>query len=156
MEAARAGGSSEVIRVFRLDPKATNFDLTEMVTAIRTTADLQRLFPFETGKAVILRGPSDPVAVAEWLIHEMGKPSDPRATHETSLPGVTDGVVRLFFVGQKTSVADLTALVTQIRTTTGIMRLFPLLQSPAVLLRGRPDQISTAELLVNRFAASVH
>jgi hypothetical protein len=139
-----------------MDPKTTNADLTAMVTAIRTVADLQRVFPFESGKAVILRGPSDPVAVAEWLIHEMGKPSDPRATHETSLPGVTDGVVRLFFVGQKTSVADLAALVTQIRTTAAIMRIFPLSQSAAVLLRGRPDQISTAELLVGRFAASVH
>jgi len=97
MEAAKPEGPGEAIRVFRMDPKATNADLTAMVTAIRTVADLQRVFPFESGKAVILRGPSDPVAVAEWLVHEVGKPADPKATHETSLPGVTDGVVRLFF-----------------------------------------------------------
>src|ERR1035441_6001505 len=88
-----------------------------MVTAIRTVADLQRLFPFESGKAVIMRGSPDRVAVAEWLIHELAKPSDPQATHQTTMPGVTDGVVRLFYVGQQSSTAALTALIGQIRAT---------------------------------------
>jgi hypothetical protein len=69
------------------------------------------------------------------------------------MPGLTDGVIRLFLVGQKTSSADLTALVTQIRTTADVQRIFPLSQPSAVVLRGRPDQISTAELLVGRFEA---
>jgi len=124
------------------------------VTAIRTVADLQRLFPFASGKAVIARGTSDRVAVAEWLIHELAKPSDPQATHETTMPGATDGVVRLFYVGQQSGNAALTALATQIRTTAGIMRIFPFSQPPALILRGRPDQIATAELLVGRFAAN--
>jgi hypothetical protein len=151
-----AAGEDQVIRIFRMDPKSTNADLTSMVTAIRTIADLQRLFPFETGKAVIAEGSSDRVAVAEWLVHELGKPSDPQRAHETTLTGVTDGVVRVFYVGQPTSPADLTMLVAQIRSTAGIMRIFPFSKPAAVILRGRPDQMSTAEALVTKFGAEVH
>jgi hypothetical protein len=150
----KSDGSS-VIRVFRMDPKTTNAELTSMVTAIRSTADLQRLFPFDTGKAVIARGSPAQVAVGEWLIHELAKPADAdaNAVHQTTMPGLIDGVIRLFFVGQETSSADLTALVSQIRTTAGVMRIFPFTQPSAVVVRGRPDQMSTAELLVGRFEA---
>jgi hypothetical protein len=125
-----------------------------MVTAIRTIADLQRLFPFSSGKAVIARGPAERVAVGEWLIHETAKPSDRQATHETSLPGLADGVVRLFFLRQESSSADLAALATEIRSTAAVMRIFPLVQPAAVVLRGRPDQIASAETLVARFAGN--
>jgi hypothetical protein len=152
MEAVGPGGSNEVIQVFRMDPKTTNSDLTAMVTAIRTIADLQRLFPLWSGKAVIARGAAERVAVGAWLIHETAKPSDRLATHETSLPGLPDGVVRLFFLRQESSLADLTALATEIRSTAAVMRIFPLAQPAAVVLRGRPDQIATAELLAGKFA----
>lgn len=152
MEAVGPGGSNEVIQVFRMDPKTTNSDLTAMVTAIRTIADLQRLFPFWLGKAVIARGAAERVAVGAWLIHETAKPSDRQATHETSLPGLADGVVRLFFLPQESSPADLTALATEIRSTAAVMRILPLVQPAAVVLRGRPDQIATAELLADKFA----
>jgi len=143
--------ATDVIKVFRMDPAATNAGLVAMVTAIRTVADLQRLFPFETGKAIIANGSADKMAVAEWLIHELGKPSDPQATHETRLPGVTDGVVRVFYPGRS---ADLAALVTQMRAALDIQRMFPLTLSAAIVLRGRPDQIAAAEEMVAKFSTS--
>jgi hypothetical protein len=132
--------SNLAVRIFRMDPKSTNAELTSMVTAIRTVADVQRLFPFESGKAVIANSPPEKMAVAEWLIHELGKPSDPQATHETSLAGVSDGVVRVFYTSQPSTPADLTALVSS---------------RSAVVLRGRPDQMSTAEALVTKFDTKV-
>jgi len=147
-------GDNPVIRIFRMDPKSSNADLNSMVTAIRTVADLQRLFPFTSGKAPIASGDAR-VAVAEWLVHELGRPSDPQATHETRLAGDTDSVVRLFYVGQPGSSPDLATLLTQIRST-GIVRIFPFYKPAAVVLRGRPDQMSTVEALVAKFWANVH
>jgi len=143
----------EEIRILRLDSKATNADLTATVTAIRTIADIQRLFPFETGKALIARASVPRVAVAEWLVHELAKPADAATVHQTTMPDPIDTVVRLFYVGKQ---ADVTPLVTQIRTTAGIMRIFPFAHPPAVVLRGRPDQISTVEAMVAKFAADSH
>lgn len=149
----RPEAASEVIRIFRLAPDSTVADLTSRVTAIRTVADIQRLFPFASGKAMVLRASPEKAAVAEWFVHELAKPADPRAVHETRLGGVIDNVVRLFYVDRQTSPADLTALATQIRASGEIQRLFPLTNPPSVILRGRPDQMSIAEALVAKFAS---
>ena len=146
--------ATDLLQVFRMDSSTSNADLTAMVTAIRTIADIQRLFPIGATKAIIASGTSDKIALAEWMVHELAKTSDPQATHETRLPGVTDGVVRVFYMGHPTSSADLVALITQIRTTLDVMRIFPFNASSAIVLRGRPDQIQAAEALVAKSTAS--
>jgi hypothetical protein len=143
--------AKSVIQVFRLDPKATNAELTAAVTAIRTTADLQRLFPFESGNAIIGSGDPDKIAVAGWLVHELNRPPDAGAVHQTTIPGLIDGVVRLFYVGRQIDVSPLAA---EIHSTLGIQRVFPFGQPPAVVVRGRPDQMSTVEAMVAKFGAS--
>jgi hypothetical protein len=140
-----------VIRILRLDPKSTNAALTATVTAIRTTADLQRLFPFESGMAIIGSGTPDKMAVAEWLVHELNKAPDPQAVHEITMPGIMDGVVRLFYTGGE---ADVTPLAAELRSTLGLQRVFPIAQRSAVVLRGRPDQIPQAEALVAKFVTN--
>jgi hypothetical protein len=137
-----------VAQILRLDPKTTNAQLTAIVTAIRTVADLQRLFPFGAGPAIILRGSPEQADMAGWLVHEMSKPTDAAGVHQTTIPGLLDGVVRLFYIGPS---QDSGALATQIRASVDIKRVFPFTQPPAVILRGRPDQMSTVESIVGKF-----
>jgi general secretion pathway protein D len=64
----------EVTRVFYLTNSTSNADLTAMVTAIRTVADCQRLFPFESQSAIIAKCTGDRMALAEKIIHDLDKP----------------------------------------------------------------------------------
>jgi general secretion pathway protein D len=64
----------EVTRIFFLKNIQATQDLTAMITAIRTVADLQRLFPFEGQYAIIAKGTADKVALAEKIIHDLDKP----------------------------------------------------------------------------------
>jgi general secretion pathway protein D len=64
----------EVTRIFYLKNISANADLTAIVTAVRTVADLQRLFPFEGQWAIIAKGSADKVALAEKIIHDLDKP----------------------------------------------------------------------------------
>ncbi len=144
--------TDSLIRVFRMDPKTTGAELTAMVTAIRTIADIQRLFPFQANTMIMRASPSQ-VAVAGWLVHEMAKPADATAVHQTTMPGLIDGVVRLFYVGRQ---ADVAPLVTRIRSTLDIQRLYPFANPSAVVLRGRPDQMSSVEAMVAEFASEAH
>jgi general secretion pathway protein D len=64
----------EVTRIFYLRNTTANADLTAIVTAIRTVADLQRLFPFESQYAIIAKGTADKMALAEKIIHDLDKP----------------------------------------------------------------------------------
>jgi hypothetical protein len=150
---SRWDAEKPLIRVLRMDPKATAQQLTAAVTAIRTVADLQRVFPFQSGNAIIASGAPERVAVAEWLVHELAKPPDASSVHQITMPSLTDGVVRLFFVPGQT---DVTPLVSQIRQTLQVQRIFPFSQPPAVIMRGRPDEVSIAALLVQNFADKAH
>jgi tetratricopeptide (TPR) repeat protein len=64
----------EETRIFYLRNTTANADLTAIVTAIRTVADLQRLFPFESQNAIIAKGSADKMALAEKIIHDLDKP----------------------------------------------------------------------------------
>jgi hypothetical protein len=140
-----------VIRVFRMDPETTPSDLTAMTTAIRTVADLARLFPYERGRALIASGTQAQIATAEWLVHQVGKPGtrEPQETTLSTMPHDTDTAVRLFFTNSPTQLSTL------IRTRTGITRIFPLVGASAVVLRGRPDLMPAVETLVAQHAASI-
>ena len=153
MEADRAvpGATPSVTQILRLDPKTTNTQLTAIVTAIRAVADIQRLFPFAAGPAIILRGSPEQADMAGWLVHELDRPDTPGSIHQTTLPGSLDSVVRLFYIGPN---QDSAALATQIRKGVDIQRVYPLLQPAAVILRARPDQISTVEYIVAKFNES--
>jgi len=154
-------GDNAVVRVFRIDPSTSNQALTTLVTAIRTIADVQRVFPYEAATALAIRGDAGRVAAAEWLIHELGKPSDASqlaAKHEYPMPSYIDGgtadVVRVFYLAHRGSAADLTALTTQVRTTALVQRIFPINERHAIVLRGRPDQMSPTEALIAKFDAA--
>lgn len=69
-----AGENGDVVRVFRMDPSASEADLTAMVTAIRTIADAQRIFPYSSQRAVVARSSLDRVDAAEWLFHQLSPP----------------------------------------------------------------------------------
>jgi hypothetical protein len=149
-------GHPEVVRVFRIDPAASNQTLVSLLTAIRTIADIQRLFPFESQKALIMRGTAEKVAAAEWLVNELGKPADPSqrmATHAYSLPDIASGIpntMRVFYLANRGSAADLTTLANEIRTI-GIQRVFPVTDRRAVALLSPPDKIATLETMVTKF-----
>jgi hypothetical protein len=140
-----------VVRVLRMGPKTTNADLVAAVTAVRTTADIQRLFPMVSGMAIIGSGSPDKMAVAEWLVHELDKAPDAQAVHEITMPGILDGVVRLFYTGGQADVAPLAA---EIRTTLGVQRVFPITTRSAIVLRARPDQIPAVQSLIAKFPAN--
>jgi hypothetical protein len=151
MAPLKDGWPDEVTRILRLDGSATNPALTEVVTAIRTIADVQRLFPFQTGKALIMRATPDKVAVAEWLVKDLNQQSHAAVVHQTTMPGETDNVVRLFYLNE--AGADVASLVTQLRDTAEIKRVFPLTKAvpAAVVVRGRPDQMSLVETMISKF-----
>jgi hypothetical protein len=69
------GNSDDVVRVFYLTHAETPQGLQEIVTAIRTVTDLQRVFTCNATKAVTLRGTADRIALAAKIISETDKPN---------------------------------------------------------------------------------
>jgi general secretion pathway protein D len=64
----------QVMKVFYLTNITKPQDLLEIVTAVRSVADIQRLFVYNAQNAIIARGEADRIALAEKIIHDLDKP----------------------------------------------------------------------------------
>jgi len=73
---APSGG--DAVRLFFFTHDHTPEDLQEMISLIRTTADVQRAFPYAARRAIALRGTAAQIAMAEWLFHQLGAPASER------------------------------------------------------------------------------
>ncbi|HVP00004.1 MAG TPA: cohesin domain-containing protein [Bryobacteraceae bacterium] len=64
----------EVVRVFYVTNATSVQEFQEIATAIRTVAEIRRVFTYNAQKALIVRGSRDQVALTEKLIHDLDKP----------------------------------------------------------------------------------
>ena len=64
----------EVVKMFYVTNATSVQEFQEIATAIRTVADIRRVFTYNAQKAMIVRGTVDAVALAEKLVHDLDKP----------------------------------------------------------------------------------
>ncbi|HEX5430706.1 MAG TPA: secretin N-terminal domain-containing protein, partial [Bryobacteraceae bacterium] len=64
----------EVVKVFYLTNASSVQEFQEIVTAIRTLADIRRVYAYNAQKAMVVRGTADQVALVEKLVHDLDKP----------------------------------------------------------------------------------
>ncbi len=149
-----AGGSDDVVRVFYLAHTRAAQDLQEVATLIRSIGDIPRLFTYNAPKAVTLRGTTEQMALAEWLINELDRPaavtpqSRDSASHEYLLSGGSENVVRLFYLAPAAAPKRFQEIAAAVRSGTGIRRLFAYNALRALALRGTAEQISLADRLI--------
>jgi hypothetical protein len=141
----------EVARVFYLTHPQNRQDMQEIVTTLRSIADLQRIFTYNAPKAVAVRGPADRVALAQWLVSELDRAPDetPAAgAHQYTLPAGSDNQVRVFYLSQVATPDQRQKIATEVRTTANVPRLFVYNLLGALTLRGTVGQVATAERLL--------
>jgi general secretion pathway protein D len=64
----------QVMKVFYLNNVNQPQELQEILTTVRSVADLQRLFVYNAQNAIIARGEADRIALAEKIINDLDKP----------------------------------------------------------------------------------
>lgn len=64
----------EVVKTFYVTNATSVQEFQEIAVAIRTVADIRRVFTYNAQKAMIVRGTLDAVALAEKLVHDLDKP----------------------------------------------------------------------------------
>jgi len=64
----------QVTKVFYLQNVASPAELQEIVNVVRTAADINRVFPYNSQFALVVRGEADRVELATKLIHDLDKP----------------------------------------------------------------------------------
>jgi len=152
--AAAAQTSSEakpVDRTFRFQHTDTAQNFNEAVLMIRTITAIPRVTIDETEKTLEMRGDAEELGVAEWLFHELDQPvtaERSKAVHEYETGGNGENVVRLFYVQNTPEVRMFQEIVTLVRTTADIRRVYTYNAPRATVMRGNADQIALAAWLV--------
>ena len=155
-EFPQPSGGVEAVRVFYFTHDETPEDLQRMISLIRTTADIQRIYPYVTRRAIALRGSAAQIALAEWLFGELDKDVTPQTkrteAYERLAAGGRSDAVRLFFFARNETPHDLQEIIQLIRTTADIQRMAPYGPRRAIALRGTPAQIALAEWLFGKLS----
>ena len=140
-----------VTRVFYAAHLKTPQSLQELVNAIRTITETQRMFPNTAQQAIALRGTPAQVDAAEWLFRELDKPAGvPNSgKHEYRAPGDADFVTRVFYLAHVKTPQGLQEMVNTIRTIADLPYMFPNTAQQAIALRATPAQAAMVEWLVN-------
>jgi general secretion pathway protein D len=64
----------QVVKVFYVTNATSVQEFQEIATAIRTVADIRRVYTYNAQKAMVVRGTVDQVALAEKLVRDLDKP----------------------------------------------------------------------------------
>jgi hypothetical protein len=133
------GGPVPVVRAFRLANTRTPQELQELVNAIRSIAELQRVVPVNEASAIMARGDAAQADLAEWLVKELdlpkGGPEPADAEFSTSIPPASS--VRVCFLGGS---ATLQEVVNQIRSRAHMQRVVGFSSRRAIVMRASPAQ----------------
>ncbi len=64
----------EVMKVFYLTNATSVQEIQEIASAVRTVADIRRVFPYIAQKVLVVRGTTDQIALTEQLLRDLDKP----------------------------------------------------------------------------------
>lgn len=147
-----ANRGETAVRVFYLPYTATIQQFQEVATMVRTISEIRRVFTYNTPRAMIVRGNSDQIALAGWMVGELGKPVNPGTASQpykyAGNPRDSENLIQLFYVKDMPTVAAFQQLATQVRTSTKMRRVFTYNESKALALRGDEAQLALAQQIL--------
>jgi hypothetical protein len=156
-----------VARVYYLTNTTSSQGLQEIITLLRTVADIQKIFSYTPARVVVFRGPAGDVDLAEWLIHKLDLPASAKAPvgakgadalrQESAanlyrLPAPqrdgSEDLVRVFYLSPTMSPRGIQEMITAMRKSAGIQKVFSHTAPPAIAARGNPAQLAQAQRII--------
>jgi len=131
--------------------------MQEVLTIVRTVADIQKIFNFTHGQAIVMRGKPGDVAFAEWIINHLNQPAQNASplefTVDPSYPRMGT-VARINFLKNIRGPHGTQELLTVLRTVADIQKVFNYTASAALVLRSTDPGIALAEWLIQNLDQS--
>jgi hypothetical protein len=145
-------------QVFFLRHLSSAVELQEVVNAVRSVTDIQRCFPMNQQKAIVMRAMPEQIKAADWILGVLDRPADaaPGEPQEYRLPeGVLDArsglLVRAAPITHITTPQGIQELVNGTRSMADLQRFFPIQSRRFVLMRGTDEQLAVAKWLMQQF-----
>jgi len=145
-------GQDGVVRVFHFAQARTPAQVQQIINVVRTTLDINRLYPVMGPGLLVVRGTADQVSLAEWLVSQLdvAKPTPGAPEQARQLPGVRDPEIRLVHLAHTATPVALQELTNILRTITDANRVFPVQVVNVLVFRSTADQVALADWLVSQ------
>jgi phage host-nuclease inhibitor protein Gam len=150
-----AGDYAPQVRAFLLAHASNPQTLQEITNAVRAIADLQRVASVDANAAILVRGSSDQVELAAWVIRNLDRPAGVAAETKPLEYTYNDPsnrpqtAVRMFRLAHSTSPQALQEVANAVRSIADVHRLSVNPEVATLTLRATPDQASMAAWLVD-------
>jgi hypothetical protein len=149
--------SGDVARVRFVPNLRTPQQMQELLTILRTVADVQKIFTFTSNQAIILRGPDWQAAFAGWITDQIDQPiaQKPDTTPRSFTVGGPDyrGLghgARVNFLASLTSQPQMQQLLTVLRTVGEIQKVFSYSSSHVLVFRASDADLQRAEWIIQQ------
>lgn len=150
--------SNDMLRVFPVTNAKSVQDFQEVVNAMRTAAEIRRVFSYNSARMVVVRGTPEEIKMADWLLKQLDQPSGAAAgaAPEYRVPGAADDIVRVYHLPQVATVEEFQQEASAVRSSAGIRRAFTYNAQRALTLRGTQNQLALAEVVMRDIDAARH
>jgi hypothetical protein len=146
------------VKIFYPAHLSTAQQVQEVVNAIRSIAEVQRCVALNGPGAIVVRGTSEQMALAEWLVGELdrslaGKRPEGKREYnfsDAALPNVDrrSPAVRIYYPARLSTPQDIQELVNGLRSIAEVQRVVAFTASGAILARSSDDQAAVTDWLV--------
>lgn len=138
------------IRIFYLPGTRTVQEFQEAATAIRTVADIRRVFTYNEPRALITRGSADQIDLAAWLVKQLNESTEGDYRMPSNADPRRDIDAHVFHVTHADSIRSFQAIATLLRTIVDIRRVFTYNPSRTLLVRATPEQVALSAWLLTQ------
>ncbi|HWE49537.1 MAG TPA: hypothetical protein VG273_07105 [Bryobacteraceae bacterium] len=149
--------SGELGRVYFVPNAATPQAMQELLTVLRTVADVQRVYTNTASHAIVMRAPEWQALFADWIVGQLNKPS--QAKPDPQPAGFTVGGPDYRGLGHEARVNLLTGMtgqrqnqevLTVLRAVGDIQKVFSYSPNHALILRAGDIDLQRGEWLIQR------
>ena len=120
--------------------------LQELATVVRSITDIRQAFLDPAQKTFTLRAAAGQAKAAEWLFSQLDQPANQQTNAEFSMEG--GDLVRVFYLTNPASNAEVQEIATVARSTGELRRLFVYSPHKAIVVRGSAADMALAAWLL--------
>lgn len=148
------GTGGQMVKIVYLVHPVQQSNLNEMVTTIRTVADIERIFTRSQPQGIAFYTTTERARLADWLVQQLDvEPDNQMRAEKHAYPvGFAGGeTVRVYYLNRTDGPAALRNMVQAIRAEVQSPRMFVCTAPRAVAIRGTPDVIAAADRAIKEY-----
>jgi hypothetical protein len=152
-----AGNSNDVVEVAAVKNAQTVVFLQEMLTTLRTVADIQKIYQLSPNTLIWRADPSH-IELGEFLIAQLDQPAGPRSSPTIQTFHIDDpkfDSVMVYGLAHTSTTRDMQTILTTLRTVLQVMKIYQQSSGWYLAIRGDATQIQMAEWLIPKLDAAV-